>query len=80
MTDIEQEHDCSLAAPTELCKMTAIGTMIHRIFMRMPFFGVICYFATWVFIAFASLSLIVAALRSRQSNLNPADEDPDWDF
>jgi LMBR1 domain-containing protein 1 len=74
------EHDCSLAAPTELCKMTAIGTMIHRIFMRMPFFGVICYFATWVFIAFASLSLIIAALRSRQSNLNPVDEDPDWDF
>lgn len=60
--------------------MTVIGTIIHRIFMRMPFFGVVCYFATWAFIAWVTLSLVIAAIRSRQSNINPVDEEPDWDF
>jgi len=80
MDDSGAEQECSLAAPTDKCKMTVIATIIYRIFMRMPFFGVVCYFATWVFIVFSCFCLIVTALRSRQSNINPADDEPDWDF
>lgn len=71
---------CDITAPLEDCKMTQIGTIIHRIFMRISFFGIVFYFATWVFVAFVAISFVIAIFRRRPSNVAEDDSDTEWDF
>jgi LMBR1 domain-containing protein 1 len=71
---------CDITAPPDQCQMTQIGTIIHRIFMRLSFFGVVFYFSTWVFVAFFAVSIVIVLIRGRPSNLVDDDNDPDFDF
>jgi len=43
---------CELSSPTSQCTMTQIGTIINRIALKLTFFGVIFYYATWAFVGF----------------------------
>jgi hypothetical protein len=45
----------------------------------MPFFGVVFFWAGWVFLATTLLSFFVAVVRCRRSNIDSRDSDSDED-
>jgi len=74
-----QTVQCDLGASN--CTMTQIGTIVNRIAMKLSFFGVIFYFATWLFIISFFVGAAVSLFRSRQSNveyLGGSDSDVDF--
>ncbi|CAG8500000.1 8221_t:CDS:10 [Diversispora eburnea] len=54
---------CDVTAPTDICTPTVISTFLHQIMMNTPFFGIILYYAQWVFLAVAGLSFIYSVIR-----------------
>jgi len=70
---------CSLDAPPGNCTMTQIGTIINRIQARMSFFGIIFYFASWIFIGCFLIGSVIAMIRSKSSNVEKREDDSDED-
>jgi len=68
---------CSLDAPQGACFMTQIGTIVNRIALRTSFFGIIFFYATWLFIASFIIGSIVALVKSKSSNIEARDSDSD---
>jgi len=54
-----------------------IATLSTRINLSMPFFGVVFFWASWVFLATTLLSVFVAVVRCRRSNIDSHDSDSD---
>ncbi|RHZ75069.1 hypothetical protein Glove_217g23 [Diversispora epigaea] len=54
---------CDVTAPTDVCTPTVISTFLHQIMMNTPFFGLILYYAQWVFLVVAGLSFIYSIIR-----------------
>jgi len=73
-------QQCNLSASVGNCTMTQIGTIVNRISMKLSFFGVVFYFATWVFIVIFFIGAAIAIFRSRQSNVEEIGSDSDVDF
>lgn len=83
---------CSMAAPPDNCTMTQIGNMkdsikrinllgtfVNQISVRTSFFGVIYYYATWIFILFFFIGMIIAVFKSKASNIEARDSDSESD-
>jgi len=70
---------CSLDAPAGACYMTQIGTIVNRISIRTTFFGIIFFYATWIFIACAFISFFIAAFKAKSSNVEAHESDSDED-
>jgi len=70
---------CSIDAPPESCPMSQIGTIVTRIQMGTPFFGVVYYVATWVFLGTFLIGFIVSIVRRKASNTDVHEEDEDED-
>jgi len=70
---------CSLTqlGPGNLCHLSQIATLSTRINLSMPFFGVVFFWASWVFLATTLLSVFVAVVRCRRSNIDSHDSDSD---
>ncbi|EGG17676.1 LMBR1-like conserved region-containing protein [Cavenderia fasciculata] len=71
---------CSLDAPPNACQMTQIGVLSSRIQMGTSFFGIVYYYATWVFVGTFLIGLVVSLIRKRQSNVVAYRDDSDEDF
>jgi len=71
---------CNLSVSVSNCTMTQIGTIVNRISMKLSFFGVFFYFATWVFIICFFIGAVIAIFKSRQSNVEELGSDDDLDF
>jgi len=70
---------CSLEAPPGVCTLTQIATFVNTISLRMSFFGVIFFYATWVFIACYLIGGIIACVRGKRSNIEKRENDSDED-
>jgi len=70
---------CSLYAPPGNCTMTQIGTFVSQISIRMSYFGVIFFYATWVFLGCFLIGSVVACIRGKKSNIERRDNDSDED-
>mmetsp|Transcript_5767 Transcript_5767/g.8057 ORF Transcript_5767/g.8057 Transcript_5767/m.8057 type:complete len:521 (+) Transcript_5767:119-1681(+) len=70
---------CSLDAPQSNCTLTQVATFINRISVRTNFFGILFFYATWVFLAFALIGLAVAIFKAKPSNVEQRDSDSDSD-
>jgi len=68
---------CSLDAPPGACYMTQIGTIVNRISLRTTFFGIIFFYATWLFISATFVSFFVAAFKAKSSNIEARESDSD---
>lgn len=68
---------CSLQAPVDNCTMTQIGTFVNRISVRTSFFGVVFFYATWVFLAAFFIGAIVAIFKAKPNNVESRDSDED---
>eukprot|EP01133_Synstelium_polycarpum_P013901 gene13901-16401_t len=72
--------DCTLDAPTDLCVMSQIGVLSSRIIMGTSFFGIIYYYATWVFIGTFLIGCLVSIIKGRSSNVVKYNNDSDEDI
>lgn len=71
---------CDLSVPAN-CTMTQIGTIVNRISLKLSFFGVFFYFATWAFIVCFFIGAAISIFKSRQSNVEEiGSESEDDDF
>jgi len=65
---------CSISAPTNSCIMTQVGTIVHSIDL-IGFFGIVFYGFTWLFVLSFFVSIIVAGVRARSSNVDEYSDD-----
>jgi len=68
---------CSIAAPPNQCIMSQIGVLTSRIQLGTSFFGIIYYYATWVFVGTFLIGLVVSIIRKPQTNISSAYDDED---
>jgi len=68
---------CSPDAPSGSCYMTQIGTIVSKISLRTSFFGIIFFYATWIFIACTFISFFIAAFKAKSSNVEVRESDSD---
>lgn len=52
---------------------------MNRIAIKTSFFGVIYYYATWLFIVTCLIGAVVAMIMSKSSNIEQRDSDSDED-
>lgn len=60
---------CSTAAPLGACVMTRMSVLLARFIYRLWFFGVVYYWASWVFLGMFFVALIFATFRRRRSSI-----------
>jgi len=65
--------------PIANCTMSQIGTIVTGIQMGTPFFGVVYYFATWLFCLVFVIGLIVSLVKRKEANIDLTAEDEDED-
>jgi LMBR1 domain-containing protein 1 len=70
---------CSLDAPQSNCTLTQVATFVNRISVRTNFFGILFFYATWVFLALALIGLAVAIFKAKPTNIEQRDSDSDSD-
>eukprot|EP00005_Dracoamoeba_jomungandri_P001882 CAMPEP_0174256698 /NCGR_PEP_ID=MMETSP0439-20130205/5906_1 /TAXON_ID=0 /ORGANISM="Stereomyxa ramosa, Strain Chinc5" /LENGTH=457 /DNA_ID=CAMNT_0015339425 /DNA_START=141 /DNA_END=1514 /DNA_ORIENTATION=- len=75
----DNQVPCSLTSDTDQCTMTQIATIVNRVTMKIPFFGIVFYFSNWVFVACYLLGFIVALCVKKKSNVEGYDSS-DSDF
>ncbi|ORE15936.1 hypothetical protein BCV71DRAFT_25187 [Rhizopus microsporus] len=57
---------CDIWAPLEICTPTVTSTIIDRITLNTPIFGLILYYAQWIFLVTFILGFFIALFRSPQ--------------
>ena len=58
---------CSIQLPPQNCTMTQLASLVNRMSVRMPFFGVVFYIGTWLFLGVWLLGLFVAICLKKKS-------------
>jgi len=66
---------CSISAPGNICLMTQVGIIVHSVDLNVGFFGIVFYAFTWLFVLAWFLSLIIAGVRARSSNVDEYSDD-----
>ncbi|OZJ05692.1 hypothetical protein BZG36_01412 [Bifiguratus adelaidae] len=64
---------CDITAPPDICTPTVVSTLINRISLNIPLFGVIFYYAQWVFIAVFSIAFLIALFKAPQASATDED-------
>ncbi|KAI7887323.1 lmbr1 domain-containing protein [Lichtheimia hyalospora FSU 10163] len=70
---------CDIYAPTDICTPTTVSTLVDRIAINAPFFGIVLYYAQWAFLVIYAIGLLVALFRKRQNNVDEETENMDAD-
>ncbi|CDS05322.1 hypothetical protein LRAMOSA07851 [Lichtheimia ramosa] len=71
----EKIMPCDIYAPTEICTPTIASTLIDRIIVNTPFFGIVFYYSQWAFVVIFVLGFIVALFRQPRDNADVNSED-----
>eukprot|EP01113_Clastostelium_recurvatum_P037815 TRINITY_DN556_c0_g1_i2.p1 TRINITY_DN556_c0_g1~~TRINITY_DN556_c0_g1_i2.p1 ORF type:complete len:511 (+),score=117.09 TRINITY_DN556_c0_g1_i2:3-1535(+) len=71
---------CGLNSPQDLCTMSQIGTIVTRIQLGTPFFGVAYYILNWVFLAAFVIGLIVSIVKRKPPNVEVHEDEDDDDY
>jgi len=67
---------CSINAPqNSTCTMTQIGSIVNRIEIKMPFFGIVFFYGTWLFLAAFVIGAFIAAFKAKDSNVERTEFD-----
>lgn len=56
-----------------------MSTLVDRIAINAPFFGVVLYYAQWAFLVVYLIGLLMALFRKRQNNVDEETEDMNAD-
>lgn len=59
-----------LTKSTEICTPTVSSTMIDRIIVNTPFFGIFFYYSQWVFLGVFIIGFIIALFRRPRNNVD----------
>eukprot|EP01117_Protostelium_nocturnum_P002843 TRINITY_DN13763_c0_g1_i1.p1 TRINITY_DN13763_c0_g1~~TRINITY_DN13763_c0_g1_i1.p1 ORF type:complete len:531 (+),score=185.67 TRINITY_DN13763_c0_g1_i1:87-1679(+) len=78
-TEIKYNQPCSMKAPRSNCTMTQIATIVNRISIRTSFFGVIYFYATWIFLICFIIGIFISLFKAKSSNIERRDGDSDED-
>ncbi|KAI9289074.1 LMBR1-like membrane protein-domain-containing protein [Umbelopsis sp. AD052] len=66
---------CDIYAPIDICTPTIISTVIDRIVVNTPFFGMFYYYSQWAFLTIFVLGFIAALFRSPRNNVDAETDD-----
>jgi len=69
------ETDCSINAPSGVCIMTQVGTIVHSTNLTVGFFGIVFYGFMWLFVLGFLVSIIIAGVRAKKSNVDDYSDD-----
>lgn len=61
---------CDIYGPTDICTPTVSSTMIDRIVINTPFFGILFYASQWVFIIVFLIGFIVSLFQRPRNNVD----------
>ncbi|KAI8645542.1 hypothetical protein BD408DRAFT_411600 [Parasitella parasitica] len=67
---VEKIVHCDIYGPTEICTPTVSSTMIDRIVVNTPFFGIFFYYSQWVFLGVFIIGFVVALFRRPRNNVD----------
>jgi len=76
---VTELRPCDLRSPDGECTMTQIAQIVNKISIQTAFFGVIYFYATWVFLAFTLIGTFIALFKARSSNIERREDDSDED-
>ncbi|KAG0167916.1 hypothetical protein DFQ30_005504 [Apophysomyces sp. BC1015] len=66
---------CDIAGPTDICTPTVSSTLIDRIIVNTPFFGMIFYYSQWAFLATFILGFVISVVRRPRNNVDAESQD-----
>ncbi|KAI8987467.1 hypothetical protein BDF20DRAFT_815597 [Mycotypha africana] len=69
--EVDKIVPCDIYAPQEICTPTVSSTLIDRITLNTPVFGLIFYYSQWIFLLSFILGFIVALFKSPRFNQDP---------
>ncbi|CAO3656079.1 unnamed protein product [Mucor hiemalis] len=61
---------CDVFGPTDICTPTVSSTMIDRIIVNTPFFGIFFYYSQWVFLVVFTLGFIYSLFKQPRNNVD----------
>ncbi|GAA5802075.1 hypothetical protein HPULCUR_007535 [Helicostylum pulchrum] len=61
---------CDVFGPTDVCTPTVSSTMIDRIIVNTPFFGIFFYYSQWVFLVVFSIGFIISLFKRPRNNVD----------
>ncbi|KAF7728493.1 hypothetical protein EC973_006046 [Apophysomyces ossiformis] len=66
---------CDITGPTDICTPTVSSTLIDRIIVNTPFFGMLFYYSQWAFLGVFILGFVIAILRRPRNNVDAESDD-----
>ncbi|KAK4509176.1 CDP-diacylglycerol--glycerol-3-phosphate 3-phosphatidyltransferase [Mucor velutinosus] len=67
---VEKIVHCDIYGPTEICTPTVSSTMVDRVIVNTPFFGIFFYYSQWVFLGVFIIGFVVALFRGPRNNVD----------
>ncbi|KAG2208519.1 hypothetical protein INT47_010215 [Mucor saturninus] len=61
---------CDVFGPTDICTPTVSSTMIDRIIVNTPFFGIFFYYSQWVFLVVFLIGFVIALFKRPRNNVD----------
>lgn len=65
-----EKIDKELIKPAEICTPTVSSTMMDRVIVNTPFFGIFFYYSQWVFLGVFIIGFVVALFRGPRNNVD----------
>jgi LMBR1 domain-containing protein 1 len=69
--EVDKIVPCDIYGPTEICTPTVSSTLIDRITLNTPMFGLIFYYSQWLFLISFILGFLIALFKSPSNNIEP---------
>ncbi|KAL9548159.1 hypothetical protein PS6_006757 [Mucor atramentarius] len=73
--EVDKIVPCDIYAPTEICTPTVSATLIDRITLNTPLFGLIFYYSQWLFLISFILGFLIALFKAPGNNVEPESAD-----
>ncbi|KAI9360639.1 hypothetical protein BD770DRAFT_341643 [Pilaira anomala] len=61
---------CDVYGPTDICTPTVSSTLIDRIIVNTPFFGIFFYYSQWVFLVVFLIGFIISLFKRPRNNVD----------
>ncbi|KAL0138700.1 hypothetical protein V8B55DRAFT_1517051 [Mucor lusitanicus] len=73
--EVDKIVPCDIYAPTEICTPTVSATLIDRITLNTPIFGLIFYYSQWLFLISFVFGFLIALFKAPSNNSEPESAD-----
>ncbi|KAI8330549.1 hypothetical protein BD560DRAFT_341788 [Blakeslea trispora] len=61
---------CDIYGPTDVCTPTVSSTLIDRIIVNTPFFGIFFYYSQWAFLAVFLIGFVISLFKHSRNNVD----------